>query len=78
MADNPFTRHPKDVGESYGEHLVSASGFGFRMVLGGIAVMIHAVCPFLFVRTGSRTMEYLYRRMHRRAVTADLERFPII
>jgi hypothetical protein len=78
MADNPFTRHPKEVGESYGEHLVHASGFGLRMIAGGLACLVHAVVPFLFVNTGSRTMDALYRRMNRRAVQADLERHPII
>jgi hypothetical protein len=78
MSDNFFTRHPKEVGESYGEHLRSAGGFGLRMVAGGLACMVHAVLPFLFVQTGSRTMATLHQRMHRRAVTADLERFPII
>ena len=78
MEENIFTRHPKEVGESYGEHLRNAGGFGLRMVAGGIACMIHAVLPFLFVQTGSRTMAALHRRMNRRSVAADLERFPII
>lgn len=78
MSGNPFTRHPGEVGESYGEHLVNASGFGLRMVAGGLACIVHAVFPFLFVQTGSRTMDALHRRMNKRAVAADLERFPII
>lgn len=78
MADNPFTRHPREVGESYGEHLASASGFGLRMIGGGLVCLVHAVFPFWFERTASRTMDALHRRMHRRAVEADLERHPII
>ena len=78
MADNLFNRHPKEVGETYGEHLRNAGGFGLRMVAGGLACMVHAVFPFLFVNTGSRTMHILHRRMNRRAVQADLERFPSI
>jgi hypothetical protein len=78
MADNIFTQHPEEVGETYAEHLRSAGGFGLRMVLGGLACMVHAVFPFLFVQTGSRTMSALYRRMNRRAVAAELERYPII
>ena len=78
MADNPFTRHPSEVGESYGEHFRHASGFGFRMIAGGLACIVHAVFPFWFERTGSRTMDDLHRRMNRRAVEADLERYPII
>ena len=78
MADNPFTRHPGEVGESYGEHFRNASGFGLRMVAGGIACIVHAIFPFWFERTGSRTMDALHRRMNRRAIAADLERHPII
>ena len=78
MADNPFTRHPEEVGESYGEHFRHASGFGLRMMAGGLACIVHAIFPFWFERTGSRTMDELHRRMNRRAVQADLERHPII
>lgn len=56
---NPFTSHPTSVGETYGEHCVFAFGFGVRMVVGGVAAMIHAVFPFLCVTTASRTLEEL-------------------
>lgn len=78
MASNPFTRHPREVGESYGHHFVNASAFGLRMLAGGVAVLIHAVFPFLFVHTGSRTMDKLHKRMTRRADKANWERHPII
>lgn len=78
MSDNLFTRHPNEVGETYGAHFANASKFGLRMVAGGLACLVHAVFPFLFVRTASRTMDALHRRMNRRAVAADLERYPII
>ena len=63
MTFNPFTAHPKSVGESYGEHLVFASGTGFRMVLGGLACIAHGLLPFLFTRTGSRTIVALHERI---------------
>ena len=78
MADNPFTRHPTEVGESYGEHFRAASAFGLRMIAGGIACLVHAAFPFVFEQTGSRTMDELHRRMRDRSVKADLERHPII
>lgn len=58
-----FTEHPASVGESYGEHLVTASGFSARMFLGGIACLLHALLPFLFVNTGSRVITELHDRM---------------
>mgnify|MGYP001259487909 FL=1 len=58
-----FTDHPASVGESYGEHLAMASGFGVRMILGGIACLIHGLLPFLFVRTGSGQIAQLHDTM---------------
>lgn len=78
MADNLFTRHPNEIGESYSEHLGTAAGFGATMLIGGLCVMIHAVFPFLFVNTGSRTMDKLHRKMTKRVDRVNWERHPII
>ena len=75
---NPFTGHPSEVGETYFEHLATAAMFGATMVIGGLLVLIHAILPFLFVNTGSRTMDRLHRRMRGRADKANWERHPII
>ena len=56
---NLFTAHPASVGETYGEHLRFAAAFGARMTLGGLAAMVHAVLPFLFITTASRMLERL-------------------
>ncbi|MGE0658162.1 MAG: DUF6356 family protein [Reyranellaceae bacterium] len=63
-----FTAHPQSVGESYAEHAAVASGFGVRLLLAGLACLVHAVLPFLFVKTGSAMIEQLHERMvvHRR------------
>jgi hypothetical protein len=58
-----FTEHPATVGETYGEHLVSAAGFGTRMLIAGSACMIHALLPCLFQKTGSRAIAELNTRM---------------
>ena len=58
-----FNEHPQSVGESYTEHMGVAFGFGWRMVLAGFACLVHAVLPFLFVKTGSRTITELHDRM---------------
>ncbi len=58
-----FTDHPASVGETYGEHLAMATGFGLRMILGGFACLIHGLLPFLFVRTGSAQVSTLHDRM---------------
>ena len=58
-----FTEHPASAGESYTEHLLRAVYFGARMVFAGIACLVHAVLPFLFVHTGSRAIAELNDRM---------------
>ena len=58
-----FNEHPRSVGESYGEHLVTATRFGSRMVVAGCACMLHGIFPFLCVTTGSTTVRHLHERM---------------
>jgi MFS family permease len=41
----------------------AASGFGTRMVLAGLACLLHALLPFLFTTTGSRTIADLHAGM---------------
>jgi len=58
-----FTEHPESVGETYFQHLLAAGTFGLRMVLGGLACLVHGLLPFLFVRTGSSCITDLHQRM---------------
>ena len=78
MARNPFTHHPREVGESYGEHLANAGGFGLRLIGGGIACIVHAIFPFLFVNKGSETVKGLHTKLAKRADKPNWERHPII
>jgi Family of unknown function (DUF6356) len=58
-----FTEHPASVGESYSAHLLRASWFGSRLILAGVACLVHAIFPFLFVKTGSRAITELHAAM---------------
>ena len=51
---NPFTAHPRKVGETYLQHGFFACRYGLRMLAGGAAALVHGVFPFLFETTGSR------------------------
>ena len=73
-----FTKHPQEVGETYAGHMATAAGFGATMVLGGLCVIVHAVLPFLFGNTGSRTMDKLHKKMTKRSDKVNWERHPII
>ena len=60
---NPFTDHPRAVGETYLEHSRVAGAVGFKMIGAGLACLVHAVLPFLFVTTGSRTILALHAKI---------------
>jgi hypothetical protein len=64
-----FLDHPRSVGESYLEHQRHASGFGIALLGAGLACLVHALVPGLFVRTGSDAIARLHDRMivHRTA-----------
>lgn len=53
-----FTTHPASVNQSYWAHLLFACSFGFIMLRGGIACIIHALFPFMFQTTGSDNAFY--------------------
>jgi hypothetical protein len=61
-----FNQHPASVGESYFGHLATAMGFALRMIGAGVACLLHAVFPFLFVRTGSDCIQSLHASMSAR------------
>ncbi|MCE3290757.1 MAG: type 1 capsular polysaccharide biosynthesis protein [Caulobacter sp.] len=61
--DNPFTAHPRSVGESYTEHLGHSWKFGFTLLGAGLACLMHGICPALFKTTGSRTVYALNAKL---------------
>lgn len=69
--DLSFTRHPKSVGESYGEHMGVAWSFGFTLLGAGLACIVHGILPFAFERTGSQTVRRLNERLSSRCERAD-------
>ncbi|CAM5438019.1 DUF6356 family protein [Sphingobium scionense] len=66
MIDQLFLKHPREVDESYGQHMGVAMRFGFLMVRSGLACMIHGIVPAWFTRTGSSTVKHLYGEMRQR------------
>ena len=60
---NRLDDHLQEVGETYPQHLVKASGFAATMLAGGFACLVHALFPFLFVRTGSDCIRRLNEEM---------------
>jgi hypothetical protein len=63
MIDRHFREHPRSVGESYFQHMRSASWFAVTMIVAGVACFVHAIFPSLFVKTGSSAIQRLHDRM---------------
>lgn len=74
MPSISFTDHPRSVGETYGQHLVSAWSFAGPMIFGGLACLLHGLFPFLSKTTGSSIVRQLHDRMitHRVRQPSDL------
>jgi len=73
-----FTDHPRSLGETYTQHARTAFRFGWRMTLGGLACMVHALVPGLFVKTASRTVVRLDAEMRGRKATPAEEEFAYV
>ena len=58
-----FIEHPASVDETYLRHFISALSFGTKMVVAGVACMVHGLLPALFVTRGSDTVCALHERM---------------
>jgi Family of unknown function (DUF6356) len=58
-----FIEHPASVDETYSQHFVSALGFGAKMVIAGVACMVHGLLPAAFESRGSDTVCALHERM---------------
>jgi len=58
-----FTEHPETVGETYLQHMHTASYFGVKMLMGALCCFVHAIFPFLFEKSGSKIITGLHDRM---------------
>ena len=75
---NPFYRlfkeHPKEVGETYLEHMAASFGFGGKLLKLAGCAFIHAVIPALHKTTVSDAVREMEPGMTRRANEAREER----
>lgn len=73
-----FIDHPRAIGETYTQHARTAWSFGWRMVTGGLACMVHAIVPGVFVKTASRTVVQLDAEMRGRTASPAEEEFAYV
>ena len=50
---NVYTKHPKEVGETYFQHLWIALKYSFKLLLLFVITFIHSIFPFIFKTTVS-------------------------
>ena len=63
---NIFSKHPKEVGETYLQHLVAACKYGFVLFGLFVIAIIHAVFPFVFKKTVSEKILELADKLQKR------------
>ena len=63
---NIFTKHPKEVGESYFEHFAKAFSFGVKLLLISFRAFVHAVFPFFFEHGTSEKINELNKILQER------------
>ncbi len=65
MGDNPFTRHPNEVGMTYGEHLKFALSLCWCMKVTSAKCFIHAIFPFMFETGATKAVQKLSERLNK-------------
>jgi hypothetical protein len=58
-----FNEHPESVGETYWQHMGTALSFALTLALAAAVSLVHAVLPFLCVKTASGLVTRLHGRM---------------
>lgn len=58
-----FTQHPAEVGETYGQHFVTAMSYSLPLLRAAFATCAHAILPFCFEKTGSECITQLHERL---------------
>jgi hypothetical protein len=55
-----LSEHLTAAGETYTTHCLHACTFAARLLVGGLACLVHAFLPFLFVQTASKCVAQLH------------------
>lgn len=64
---NLFLNHPKSYNETYSIHFKIAIKIGIKLILAGMACVIHSIFPFIFKTTASDTVRDINNLMQERA-----------
>ena len=56
-----LTEHLRSINKSYFKHLKDALYYGFRLLIGGIGAILHAIFPFILTTIASDTINDLHK-----------------
>lgn len=77
FVDRLFLDHPRSLGMTWTGHATGAVRIGARLVVAGLACLVHALVPGVFTETAGRTVTHMYGHMQRRkAGAANPESWP--
>jgi hypothetical protein len=62
-----FTRHPRENGKTYLQHLFHAWSLSLEMAMGSFALLIHGIFPEWFENTGSSIISSLSHKLSKQA-----------
>ena len=56
-----LTSHLREINKSYFVHFKDAFYYGLRLLIGGLAAIIHAIFPFILTSLASDTVNDLHK-----------------
>lgn len=65
--------HLKEINETYFEHMYFAQKCGWRMVIAGLACVIHSFIPNLFANTASNALRTLNEEIAERRKKGQIQ-----
>jgi hypothetical protein len=68
---NLFTSHPREVNETYIEHMRYALIFSSKLLFASVCSFIHAFLPFLFPKTSSSIVHFYHDYLTKRAMQGN-------
>jgi hypothetical protein len=66
LMDNPFTKHPHSVGETYFEHMTCALSYSKNLFKLSFTALVHSIFPFWFETTASDGIKKLNKCLQNR------------
>ncbi len=69
-----YNRHLNEANESYVVHFIFSIKAALTLITAGLALFIHAIVPFLFTTTASRTVKKINDQMQHRARNKSLDK----